>query len=248
MNDESSRLVAGLGAVAAIVVSAVLVPARDFLGSTNVALILAIVVVVAAVFGGRLAGVLTSVAAAVGFDYFQTEPYLSLRIDKREDVIAAILLLILGIIVGELAVLRYQSRREAVVQAEGAVLLEDVAAVVAAGAAVDEVWPLVRRGLSHQLGLAGCRFEPQPFHEAKVAIGRTGGIESDELHYEQGGFALPSDGAAIPVVHAGRLLGRLVLLPNPKIGTSRAQRRVAVALADQLAVAAAHSQPLSPLS
>jgi hypothetical protein len=248
VKDESPGLAAGIGAVAAIIVSAALVPVRDVLETTNVALCLAIVVAVAAVFGGRLAGVLSSVAAAVGFDYFHTEPYLSLRIDKREDIFATVLLVILGVIVGELAVLRARTSREAAVQAAGVTMLEDVSAIVAAGADVEEVWPLVRRGLIHLLGLASCRFEPMPFHERLVGISRTGSIEADELHYEPGGFALPAGGAAIPVVHSGRLLGRIVLVPKPKVGTSRSQRRVAVALADELAVAAAHSLPLSALS
>jgi hypothetical protein len=52
----------------------------------------------------------------------------------------------------------------------------------------------------------------------------------------------------VPVVAAGRQLGRLLLIPHPHHGTSRAQRRVAIALADQLAVAATRTRPLHPLT
>ena len=155
VDEESPQLVAGLGAFAAIVVAAALVPLRDWLGSTNVALILAIVVVVAATFGGRLAGIVTSIAAAASFDFFHTKPYLTLTIDKREDVIAAVLLLVMGVIVGELAMLRLASRREALDHAAGASRLEDVAAIVAAGADVDEVWPVVRQSLVDAAPAAG---------------------------------------------------------------------------------------------
>jgi hypothetical protein len=48
---------------------------------------------------------------------------------------------------------------------------------------------------------------------------------------------LPPEGAELPVIHQGHTLGHLVLTPTPGRGTSRDQRRVAVALSDLLAVA-----------
>jgi two-component system sensor histidine kinase KdpD len=249
VDEESPQLVAGLGAFAAIVVAAALVPLRDWLGSTNAALILAIVVVVAATFGGRVAGIVTSIAAAASFDFFFTKPYLTLTIDKREDVIAAVLLLVMGVIVGELAMLRLRSRREALDHARGASRLEDVAAIVAAGADVDEVWPVVRQSLVDELQLQECRFEPAPFGTTLTSLGSRGRIDSKQLRYAPGGgFTLPSEGVAVPVSHGGQQLGRLILVPTPGHGTTAAQRRVAIGLADQLAVAANRSQPLHPLS
>jgi hypothetical protein len=250
MPEDSPRIFAAVGAIVAIALAGLLAPApvRDWLGSANVALILAIVVVSAAIFGGRFAGAVTSLAAALAFDYFHTEPHYTLRINKRDDVIAALLLLVMGVIVGQLATMRYGSQREVRVHARGAGHLEDVAAVVAAGANLDEVWPVVRSALIDQLDLAGVRFEPAPYQGRFTALGRDGQIDSSTLHYEAGGFALPPEGAAVPVVAEGRQLGRLVLVPMPRRGTTRAQRRVAVALADQLAVAAQRTQPLHSLT
>ena len=248
MTDESPRIFAAGGAIVAVVVGGLLAPLRDWLGAANVALVLALVVVGAGVLGGRVAGGVTSIAAALSFDYFQTQPYYSLRIDDREDLIAAVLLLVMGVAVGQLGVLRYGSRHELEVHARGAAHLEDVAAVVAAGANLDEAWPVVRRALLDQLDLAGARFEPAPFHDQYTPLGRDGQIAATALTYEHGGFALPAAGVVVPVVAGGRQLGRLLLLPQPHRGTSRAQRRVAVALADQLAVAATRTQPLHPLT
>jgi hypothetical protein len=229
-------------------VAGLLVGVRDAIGAANVALILAIVVTGAAMLGGSVAGVVTSLAASLSFDYFHTEPYFDLRIDKRDDVVTALLLLVLGIAVGVFASLRTNVRRSADIQARGAAHLEDVAAVVAAGAHLDEAWPVIRRALLDQLTLQSCRFEPVPFEEHYPSLGRDGHIDSPVLHYEHGGFALPPEGAAVPVVAGGRSLGRLVLVPTPHNGTTRAQRRVAVGLADQLAVAASRSGPLHQLS
>jgi K+-sensing histidine kinase KdpD len=195
-----------------------------------------------------VAGGVTSIAAALSFDYFHTQPYYSLRIDDREDVIAAVLLLVMGVAVGQLAMMRYGSRHELQVHAKGAAHLEDVAAVVAAGANLDEVWPVVRRALVDQLDLVEARFEPAPFSEQYTPLGRDGQIAASSLTYEHGGFTLPAAGVVVPVVAAGRQLGRLLLIPHPHHGTSRAQRRVAIALADQLAVAATRTRPLHPLT
>jgi K+-sensing histidine kinase KdpD len=249
VSDESSRFFAAIGAILAVAVGGALAPARDWLGATNVALCLAVVVVGAAIFGGRMAGGVTSIAAAVSFDFFHTKPYYQLQIDKREDIIAAGLLLVMGVAVGQLAMARYGPRRDARVSARGAAYLEDVSTVVAAGANIDEVWPIVRQALLEQLDLAECRFEPTPADGSMTTLERGGQIASRDLtSVHSGGFALPAEGVAVPVLHEGRPFGRLVLVPRPGTGTTRSQRRVAVALADQLAVAAARTISLHPLS
>jgi K+-sensing histidine kinase KdpD len=248
MPDEPSRIFAAIGAIAAVLIAGLLVPLRDWLGSANVALILAAIVVGAAIFGGRFAGGITSIAAALSFDYFYTQPFYDLRINDHQDIVTALLLLVLGVAVGQLAVMRYGARRVEQLHARGAAHLEDVAAVVAAGANLDEVWPVVRRALIDQLDLAACQFEPAPFSTEHTSLDRAGHIDTRKLRYEPGGFALPLDGVTVPVVANREELGRLVLVPRPGRGTTRAQRRVVIALADQLAVAAARSQPLHRLS
>jgi hypothetical protein len=248
MTKESPGLGVGLGVLTAILVAGLLVPVRDWIGASNVALVLAIVVVGAAMLGGRLAGAITSLAAAIAFDFFHTEPYYSLRIDKREDIIAAVLLLVIGVSVGQLAAWGAGNRQVASQHAKSATRLEEVAAVVAAGAPLEDLWPVVRRALVDELQLAECRFEIAPFRDTYVDLERDGRIDSNHLQYEEGGFALPSEGVALPVVSNGHVLGRLVLVPEPHRGTTRLQRRVAVGLADQMAVAAGRAKTLNPLS
>ena len=69
---------------------------RAIFDTTNAALVLMIVVVAVAALGGRVAGVVTALAAVVSFDFFHTEPYLSLTIDSRDDIETTVLLLIAG--------------------------------------------------------------------------------------------------------------------------------------------------------
>jgi Domain of unknown function (DUF4118) len=210
---SDSRLIAGLGAGAPVAVAAALVPARSWLGAANVALVLALVVVAVASLAGRSAGVVTSLLAALSFDFFHTRPYGDLRMDHHEDVLSVVLLLLLGLVVGELSARRDASRLAATTNAASAAALEDVAAAVVTG-----------------------------------NLARTGRLPGTQHRFAPGGLELPPGGVDIAVTHASRLLGRIVLVPQPGRGTSKPQRRAAVALADQLAVVAARTPVLHPLS
>ena len=102
---------AAAGAIAAIVVAGLLVPVRDTFGNTNMALVLVVVIVAAAALGGRFVGAVTSVAAALAFNFFHTQPYRTLSVDNREDITTVVLLLVVGLIVGELANLHSRRAR-----------------------------------------------------------------------------------------------------------------------------------------
>ena len=78
---------------------------------------LVVAVVAFASSGRRFAAALSAVAAAAGFNLFHTEPYLSLRISSGDDVETAALLLVVGLIVGELAL---RGRRGASAGGQGA--------------------------------------------------------------------------------------------------------------------------------
>jgi K+-sensing histidine kinase KdpD len=239
---ESDRVAwSGIGALAAIAVAGLLVPVRSTIDNTNVALILVLVIVAAATFGGRTAGAVTSIVSALAFNYFQTEPYYTLRISDRDDIVSAVLLLIVGLAVGEIAVL---SRRRGVVAIEhvtGAHQLEQVAALLAQGASEDQVWEAVRDGIVVELGLESCHFEPGSGLRRLPRIERDGRLLEGEKYFTGGGFALPAEGAEILVEREGVAIGRLVLEPTTGRAISREQRRVAVALADSFAVVVGRS-------
>jgi K+-sensing histidine kinase KdpD len=233
--------VAAGGALVAILVSMLLVFVRGEIDSTNVALILVVVIVAAASFGGRIAGALTSLAAALSFNFFFVEPYLTLRIHNAQDVWTVLLLFVVGITVGELALLRRSSRTDAGRQLAGARHLEDVTERLAEGRNAEGLWPELRAALIEQLGLAEVRFEPhrtdRVYDVDLPEIGRSGSITAPVMHWTPQGMELPRDGAQVAVRAAGRVFGRIVLVPTPGRGTSIDERRVAVALVDSYAIA-----------
>ena len=162
MNRDRSESIGWCCAAAVVIifVAGLLVAVRDTIGNTNVALILVVFVVAAAVFGGRLAGFTAAVVAAISFNFFHTQPYLTLRVKEGQDVVTVLLLLVVGLVVGELALLRQRTRHEVVAQATGAHVLEEVLALLAADSTVDQTWTAVRDGIQTALGVQHARFWP----------------------------------------------------------------------------------------
>lgn len=210
-----------------------LVPVREEFGSANVAIVL-VMVIIAAAAGGRMAGVVTALVAAMSFNFLHTKPYLSLRIHAGRDVFTVALLVVVGVAVGSLAQLYGTARARSAQRLSEGELMERVARLVAADVPTIAVWDAVRTGLTEQLRLADCRFEPGP-ESGRVTIGQHGRILSTHLDFTGNGFALPPEGVDLPVVFAGQRIGAIVMVPRPRGGTRREDRRMAVALADLLA-------------
>src|SRR5258705_11631390 len=97
------RLAVLAAVVLPLAVCALLVAWRTNISNTNVALGLVVVVVAVSAIGSRLAGALAAVFGAVWFDFFFTQPYQRFAISKSADVATAVLLLIVGLAVSQLA-------------------------------------------------------------------------------------------------------------------------------------------------
>ena len=85
-----------LGGVLPIVVAAALVSVRGAVDNVNVASVLVVVVVVAAWTGGRVAGAVAAVTAALSFDFFPRRPTCRSPWTSSDDVETTVLLLIGG--------------------------------------------------------------------------------------------------------------------------------------------------------
>jgi Domain of unknown function (DUF4118) len=241
--DGTSALTAGVGSMAIVLVAGLLGEARGALGPANVALAIAILVVGSAALGGRYAGVLTGVVGALSFDFFHTQPYGTLRINNAKDIETVVLLLLIGALAGELTHLRDSHRQE---KAEADGLLETVLAVshvAASGGSVDDVWQSVKEALIHELGPVDCRFEPFGTLAPPLPRIQSSGALPHSTHrrFLGHGFELPTAGAEIAVGDGTHVFGRIVVVPRQPRGVSLRERRVAVAVAEQLGIAVAHS-------
>ncbi len=238
---DDRLVVAGLGlaALGPLVVASLLVTVRDHMARSNAALVFVIVVVLAAALGGRWAGVTAAVISAMSYDFFLTRPYGSLKIDELEDIVATVLLLAVGLIVGEVVVWAHRGHQQKKRGQDEITRLHRVAEQVAAGASAQDVLESVRAELTDLLSLRACTFEQPPFGTPLPRLGRNGSIDIQLRRIVRGEFSLPAEGVEIPVLGRGRQVGRLVLEPDPEVGVSLEERIVAIAISDQLGAAVA---------
>lgn len=225
--------VALLGPVA---VALVILPFRDDIRTPNVALVLVLAVLVAAVVGGRLGGALAAIIAAVSFDFLFTRPYYSLSISNGDDVQTFVLLLAVGLVVGEIVARSRRSYAVARRSRREAEHLRRLAELAAGGESAGRLVAVVQNELTTILDLKSCRFERPPFRSALPQL-RHRGVRVDAGPPDD--HALKSQ-LELPVRGGGQLLGRFVLTmatDGSGIQLPPDNRALAVALADQLGAA-----------
>jgi Osmosensitive K+ channel histidine kinase len=218
-------------------VAGTLIPLRDDVAEADVALALAIVIVVAATLGGRPTGTTAGVAAAVAFDAFFTRPYYSLRIDQQQDIETVLLMVVLGGAIGEIVTrgrrshLAWQTARS---QLERASRITELAA---GGERPGRLIRVARSELIDILDLEGCEFERPPFVDALPRLTHTGLLFPPRLGELE---PPPHDHRlALPVTAEGLEIGRFVLTLAPErspLDLSHDARIAALLLADQLGV------------
>jgi hypothetical protein len=242
-NPVDSPAGAAIGAGVTIMAALALVPLRDVVDNANIALALVLIIVLCGFFGGRWAGAGAAIGAALAFDFFHTQPYLELRIKSSDDVVTTLLLLAIGLVVGQVAVLAHKRKRVAIDRHTDVERVWRVAELAARGADPDDIISAVRAELLSLLRLTDCTFRTDGLPGVPVMEAQ-GTIPNTDLRYNDGGFELPRGGVALPVHLGDRSFGHLVCTPLPDVGVSSDQRHVAIVLADQLALAlAARSKP-----
>lgn len=231
----AARVAAALLAPVAVVVA--MVPFRDELEDTDAALIAVLVIVAMATTGRRTIGLLASLSAGVSFDLFLVPPYQHLNIDSQADLVTALLLLGTGVAVTELAVWgrRQQARASS---GEGYVHgIHAAAESVAAGRSPFALIDDVCAELTRMFQLRRCTFD----HGCTVMGGgrprlrHDGDLEWHGAVWEdhRGGFPQGEE-IELMVESPYGYRGQFLLTATDLTHSTRAQRLVAVALADQV--------------
>ena len=112
-HDRATRrqtvLASVAGGIGSVLVAVALIPVRDSIGPASVALALVLVVVGAAAFGGRVAAAIASAAAALSFNFVHAAPLYTFHLRNTADVVTSVLMILVGIAVGEVAVRRFRT-------------------------------------------------------------------------------------------------------------------------------------------
>jgi len=228
------------GGVAPLVLTAALVPVREWFANTNAALLLVLLVVaVTAGSGRRLPGIVAAISSGVWFDALLTRPYQRLAIDDRADVETAALLLVVALAVSELAAWGRRQQAAANRRQRSLAGIREAAAAAAGAATPDAAVRSSCEQLIRLLGLRGCRFDPAPDarRAGRPRLRPDGQIEIDGAVCDIEHFGLPLlHDIDLPVYGESGYAGRFVLTAAAEGRPSLAQRLAAVALAEQVAL------------
>jgi hypothetical protein len=250
MQAARTRLVAQL--VAAVVgppaLTAILLPFRSQIPNASVALGLAVLVALLAALGTRVTALVAAVSAAVCFDVGFTQPYGSLTISHPQDVETAVLLLVAGLIVGQLSARNRRNRGLVVQQGDDLARIQAVAELMAAGAEPHDVVDTVAQELRAVLGLRECRFETTWPERPGPTIDRDGNVSWGRTWWGVDTLGLPGKEISIEVEHDHRRLGRYVLLAEAGTRVRRDQLITAVTLAEQVGAALGAGVPIVSLA
>ncbi|MDR6861791.1 DUF4118 domain-containing protein [Phycicoccus sp. 3266] len=235
----SSRrtLVAVVAAVVPFALCALLAATGRPVPDASAVVGLALLIVAASATGLRSAGLSASVSSAVGFDYFLTRPYESLAIHDAEDVQVAVLLLLVGFAVNELAL--WGQRQRAELGRERGYLdgvMATAEAVAAPGEASSPVTAAVASRIRDVLHLDACEYHASEHLPGGPVLGRDGSVTRSGIALDVDRSGLPIDEVVLlPVQAGGRQRGYFALTAASRVARpTQQQRRVAVLLADQL--------------
>ncbi|HEX4248652.1 MAG TPA: DUF4118 domain-containing protein [Pseudonocardia sp.] len=234
------------------VACAVLSLFRESIANTNAALGLVLLVVVAASTGIRAAGLVAALSSAAWFDYFLTAPFIRFAITDRADIETAVLLVLVGAAVSEVAL---WGRRQQAHASRGQGYLDGVVSTAAAvGAGLTSTGALIEH-VSAQivdvLEIDSCRFDTGS-EPVLATLNHDGTLIYNGQPYNVGRLGLPTDTEIELVIRsAGVTGGRFVLTAASEVARPTLdQLRVAVALANQVgaALAAAHRDGPPPVA
>jgi len=228
----------GAAVLGPVVVAAALTPWRDRLAAADNALILVVVIVAVATAGMRWAAAVCALSAALSFDFLLTRPYGSFRITRTSDLVTELLLLVVGLAVGDLAARGRDHRTAAREGRRNLTALHSVTELAASGRPPGDVAREAAGQLRSLLGLRDCTFtRDDPGLAARVEP--DGEVRLGPASWSTGDLGLPHRGVDLPVRGGGAVLAHFVLDPRPGTRVPADLMVVAVAIADQVGAALA---------
>lgn len=226
MNTSITRTAAVVGGpVLAVILAWLTGTADDDISVANVALLLAFVCVAAALLR-PLAGVATSIAAALALNYFHTVPVHSLRMSDPQEATSVVLLMALGLSVSAATTLRVRSRVSAHHSSTATAASGELLSALRTGGPLPAVWitavqAACRSGAAIDVQLVADAPRDMP------VVGTRSTRDDDAL-------VVPETGAVLPLPGGG---GELVLRPQDGMGSVTVNRTTLVQFAEQVALA-----------
>lgn len=246
---EGEGIVWGAGAFAAsLLVGVALVPFRASIGLENVAVVYLAVVILASAVGGRAAGLVAALSAALAYNWFFTTPYYTLRIDSVSQVVTVVLLFAAGLLASLGGRANRQVGARAREEADTIRALHAISRAAASGSSPERVAAelllelldaravQVMRDNGQRDRLVAAAGEPVELDLAALPhLDEEGRIPSGHLRSVGGTLVLPAEGAVVDMVRGQIRVGALVVVPRPDRPILRSTRMAIAAAANALA-------------
>jgi K+-sensing histidine kinase KdpD len=205
-------------------------PAGNGLTLANAALAMAVLTVAVALVDW-LAGVTTSVAAALALNYFHTEPYRTLRVTDSRDVWSIVLLLVLGLAVSAATASRVRHDVHRIRAGDAAEAGRQLTTMVAGDKPAGQVWSAAIAAPANDLGMVLARVSPSaPAQLPSIARPAT-------AQHADSDVVLPQYGAALRLERRHPEGRWLVLTPRDGLGPLTLDRRAVMAFAETVELA-----------
>jgi Domain of unknown function (DUF4118) len=223
-----------LAVVGPVAVTIALVPLRDHVSPANLALVLVLVVLGVALTGGRVVAAVAGATTALAFDFFLTVPYGAFTIRSSDDILTTVLLVVVGLVAGEIVHRARRSKADATAQRSEVARVHRRAELAAGGEPPGRLITRTSEELASMLGLVDIRYERGPAPPAMATLTHWGAL------LPAGPAPTGAETVALPVRAHGRDLGHFELVfpaPTGGMGVSVDTRHAAIAAADQLGMA-----------
>jgi hypothetical protein len=173
------------------------------------------------------------VGAAVWFDFFFTLPYYRLTIRSGDDVTTAVLLLVTGLAVSQLAAWARRLKVIAVADEGYLATMHGTAARAQSSRSPEEVADYVVALLAGLLDLQEWRFEYGSLRSHPPRLTADGSVVAGEAAWDVEQAGLPAE-LELRVFGNGQYYGRFLLAPRAGSKPPLRARLVAIALAEQV--------------
>jgi hypothetical protein len=235
------RLPVWAGYVAALVLpvlaAVAMIPFRDDL-QQSAALLMIMPVIAVALLGGARPAVVAALTAGASFGVLLTEPYGQFAIHQGTDIVATVALLLVGLVVGVMAVREQRYAVRAELRREE---LERLVAFAERSASTDgDDDGLIDEATTHiraLLRLDRCEWNAGPHAGTRPLLLDDGQIMGFLPDLPTDRSELPASGAELLAQTPSAEIGSFVVIPVDGTTTSVEQRRTAAAVANLLALA-----------
>lgn len=219
----------------------------DAITTTTSALVLVLLVVAAAATGDRLAGIAAAASGSAWFDFFLTAPTRTFEIDNPDNIEVAVLLVLVGAAVTEIALWGLRQQASSSTRAGYLAGVASTSQIAAGQLPATELVNQVTTSITKVLEVDACRFVNEVGSRWDSAVLEPDGsvtFRDKTVNVERDG--LPTmDETALPARHHGTAIGQFLITASTEIAhPTLEQRQVAVVLANVVGAELASRHPI----